>query len=169
MGSVGETILLGGRVALSLAVVLALMWFIAKRFSGRVDQGRRMPITVLGRHSLGRRSGLALVEVGGQVLLLGVSDTGISMLSEVTGGAASGESDGDTGVQDDDDGSSAGEDGPAVHRDFDALLAARTANGWQPRSTPPNGTRSPASALLDPATWVRAWGARHGVQRIGAR
>ncbi len=167
MGSVGETILLGGRVALSLAVVLALMWFIAKRLGGRAEQGRRVPITVLGRHSLGRRSGLAVVEVAGQVLLLGVSDTAITMLSQVTGAGDSTDdrvADGDAG--DDGDAGRAAPPAP-VRRGFDALLAARAANDWQPAAAQPNAIRPGPSALLDPATWARAWGSRHGAHRAG--
>jgi flagellar protein FliO/FliZ len=40
-------------------------------------------VQVVGRQSLGRRAGVAVVEVEGRRLLLGVTDQGVSMLTEL--------------------------------------------------------------------------------------
>ncbi len=80
-----DTALLGLRVALSLACVLGLIWFAGRRLqgSGAVRKQRTVPLTVLGRQSLGKGAGLVLVEVAGRVLLLGVGDQGVRLLTEV--------------------------------------------------------------------------------------
>ncbi len=89
-----DTALLGLRVALSLACVLGLIWFAGRRLQGSaaVRKQRSVPMTVLGRQSLGKGAGIALVEVAGRVLLLGVGDQGVRLLTEVVPDAASGES-----------------------------------------------------------------------------
>lgn len=93
-----ETLLLALRVALSLAAVLGLLWFLARRLGGVPGSRRQRPITVLARHSLSRRSGLAVVEIEGRRLLLGVSDSGVSLVTEL-----SAESHGGSRVTADDD------------------------------------------------------------------
>lgn len=79
-----ETLLLALRVALSLAAVLGLLWFLARRLGGVPGSRRQRPIAVLARHSLSRRSGLAVVEIEGRRLLLGVSDSGVSLVTELS-------------------------------------------------------------------------------------
>ncbi|MHB1065101.1 MAG: FliO/MopB family protein [Georgenia sp.] len=81
-----DTLLLGLRVALSLAVVLAVLWFVARQLNGRTAATRRVPITVLGRQNLSRRAGMAVVEVGGRTLVVGVTDTGVRLLTELDDG-----------------------------------------------------------------------------------
>ncbi len=76
-----SSVVLGLRVVLSLAVVLGLLWIIARRGGrGRV---KATTVQVVGRQSLGRRAGVAVVEVEGRRLLLGVTDQGVSMLTEL--------------------------------------------------------------------------------------
>jgi len=75
------------RVALSLACVLGLLWWLARRTAGRpgVRRPRAVtPIVVVGRQSLGGRASVALVEVAGRHLLLGIGEQGVSLLTEVT-------------------------------------------------------------------------------------
>ncbi|KAE8763393.1 FliO/MopB family protein [Georgenia thermotolerans] len=78
-----DSVLLGLRVALSLALVLVILWVIARKVNAGTSATRRVPVTVLGRQSLGRRSGVAVVEVAGRTLLLGVSDDGVRLLTEL--------------------------------------------------------------------------------------
>ncbi|GAA1647975.1 FliO/MopB family protein [Georgenia ruanii] len=78
-----DSVLLGLRVALSLALVLVILWVIARKVNAGTSASRRVPVTVLGRQSLGRRSGVAVVEVAGRTLLLGVSDDGVRLLTEL--------------------------------------------------------------------------------------
>jgi flagellar protein FliO/FliZ len=73
------------RVMLSLACVLGLIWFAGRKLSGTagVRRQRSVPLTVLGRQSLGKGAGIALVEVAGRVLLLGVGEQGVRVLTEI--------------------------------------------------------------------------------------
>lgn len=71
------------RMVVSLAVVVGLLLLIArfsqKRFKGRTGS----PLQVLHRQSLSRSSGVALVSVGGRMLLLGTTDQQVQMLTEI--------------------------------------------------------------------------------------
>lgn len=71
------------RMVVSLAVVVGLLLLIArvgqKRFKGRSGS----PLQVVHRQSLSRGSGVALVSVGGRMLLLGTTDQQVQMLTEV--------------------------------------------------------------------------------------
>ena len=79
-----SSLMLGLRVLLSLAVVLGLLWFLARRLSGtKAVRRRATDLAVIGKQSLGGKTGLALVEVGGRRLLLGVSEQGVNLLTEV--------------------------------------------------------------------------------------
>ncbi|WP_250448480.1 flagellar biosynthetic protein FliO [Actinotalea sp. C106] len=79
-----SSLVLGLRVLLSLAVVLGLLWFLARRLSGtKAVRRRATDLAVIGKQSLGGKTGLALVEVGGRRLLLGVSEQGVNLLTEV--------------------------------------------------------------------------------------
>lgn len=86
------------RGLLSLGVVLGLVWFASKRLSGQRlttqrstaaprrpgvarARGRSNPITVVGRQSLGGRVSLALVDVGEERFLLGVSEHGVTVVT----------------------------------------------------------------------------------------
>lgn len=79
------------RVAVSLAAVLGLLWWLARRTGAR-PAGRggsllrprtTVQLAVVGRQSLGGRSSVALVAVGERRLLLGVSEHGVTLLTEV--------------------------------------------------------------------------------------
>lgn len=91
-----ETLLLGLRVALSLAVVLVLLWLGARQFRDRTAGGRRpTSLTVLARQSLGRHAGVAVVEVEGSLFLLGTGDTGVRLLAQLDGGTPEGRAEAD--------------------------------------------------------------------------
>ena len=78
-------LVLGLRVALSLACVLGVLWFLARRLqgTGAVKRQRTAALSVVARQSLGGRTGVALVEIGDRRLLLGVSEHGVNLLTEV--------------------------------------------------------------------------------------
>ena len=84
------------RLVLSLATVLTLMVFLARYLRQRQlgtgsglglggSQRRRKapPLEVVSRHGLSRGSSLAVVRVSGQLLLLGVTDSRVSVLREL--------------------------------------------------------------------------------------
>jgi flagellar protein FliO/FliZ len=82
------------RLVVSLAVVLLLLVFLARYLnnrqlgSGRAVglPGRRKPLAdveVLSRHGLSRGSSLAVVRAGGRLLLVGVTETSVTVLREL--------------------------------------------------------------------------------------
>ncbi len=81
-----DTLVLVGRVGLSLVCVLGLVWFLARKFDKHGVGGRTrrsVPVQVVGRQSLGGRSSVAVVAVEGRQFLLGVGEQGVSMLTEL--------------------------------------------------------------------------------------
>ncbi|GGC01689.1 FliO/MopB family protein [Cellulomonas carbonis] len=85
-----SSVVLGLRVVLSLACVLGLIWYANRRLSGTGRAGaavrrirRAQPMTLVSRQSLGGKNGLALVDVGGRRLVLGVGEHGVTLLTEV--------------------------------------------------------------------------------------
>ena len=90
-GSVVGTLL---RLILSLGMVLTLMVFLARYLSKRQNGGgsgigasarrrKGLPLEVLTRQGLSRGSSLAVVRVSGQLLLLGVTESTVSVLREL--------------------------------------------------------------------------------------
>lgn len=90
-GSVGGTLV---RLFLSLATVLTLMVFLARylrqrQIGGGLGMGatqrlkRSLPLEVVTRQGLSRGSSLAVVRVSGQLLLLGVTESTVSVLREL--------------------------------------------------------------------------------------
>ena len=82
------------RLVVSLAVVLLLLVFLARYLNKRQLgggrgvglPGRRKPLAdveVLSRHGLSRGSSLAVVRAGGRLLLVGVTETSVSVLREL--------------------------------------------------------------------------------------
>jgi flagellar protein FliO/FliZ len=74
-----------GRLAVSMAVVLTLLGLAAKLLRRRGlggTGGGSTRIEVLARHGLGRTSSVQLVRVAGRTLVLGVTDTSVSLLGE---------------------------------------------------------------------------------------
>ncbi|SDQ19807.1 flagellar biosynthetic protein FliO [Quadrisphaera sp. DSM 44207] len=72
------------RVAVSLAAVLGLVWLLA-RGARRTGAGRVAPASrfaVVGRQSLGRSAGVAVVRVGDRALVLGVTEQSVRLLAE---------------------------------------------------------------------------------------
>ena len=71
------------RVIFSLAVVVGLLLLVA-RFAGRRFQGKAgSGIQVLQRQQLSRGSSVALVDVAGRVLVLGMTEHQVSLLTEL--------------------------------------------------------------------------------------
>jgi flagellar protein FliO/FliZ len=83
-----DTVALVGRLLVSLAAVLGVMWLLARRMrkGGRMKDSRL--IDVLGRQQLSRNASVAVVRVGDQALVIGVTDTQVSVLGDTDLGAA---------------------------------------------------------------------------------
>jgi flagellar biogenesis protein FliO len=82
------------RLVVSLAIVLLLLVFLARCLNKRQLGGGRgvgLPgrskpladVEVLSRHGLSRGSSLAVVRAGGRLLLVGVTETSVSVLREL--------------------------------------------------------------------------------------
>jgi flagellar protein FliO/FliZ len=146
-----DTAVLGLRVALSLACVLGLIWFAGRRLQGTaaLRKPRSVPMTVLGRQTLGTGASLALVEIAGRVLLLGVGEQGVRVLTELDVPAAPDAAGRATEVREEIDLSSllAGDGGAA-------------ASSGEPVAPASAAIASSAGALhgsvLSPDTWRRA-------------
>ncbi|WP_413601991.1 FliO/MopB family protein [Curtobacterium sp. Curtsp57] len=87
-----DTLVITLRVALSLGVVLALMWVLHRRVSkgqfgaGKKPRGRRSAaVEVVARQGIGGKASVVVVDVEGERLVLGVTEHGVSLL---TSGAA---------------------------------------------------------------------------------
>ena len=77
-----DQLLLALRVAVSLAVVIGMIWALAK-VTRRWNPTRSAAIQVVSKVSLSKRSSLIVVGVGDRGMLLGVTDHGITQLGEV--------------------------------------------------------------------------------------
>jgi|HubBroStandDraft_6_1064221.scaffolds.fasta_scaffold2389579_1 flagellar protein FliO/FliZ len=82
--SVGALI---GRMVVSLGLVIALMWLVAKFARKRMGAASRrsadpLRLQVLARQSVGKNASVTLVRSGDRALLLGVTDHTVSLLSD---------------------------------------------------------------------------------------
>lgn len=84
-----STFLLFVRVGFSLAVVLAMIWGVA-RFARRrgslPSRGSDPHLEVVARRTLGRRGSLVVVETAGHTLLVGVTDASIALVADLSDG-----------------------------------------------------------------------------------
>jgi flagellar biosynthetic protein FliO len=77
-----DQLLLALRVAVSLAIVIGMIWALSK-VTRRWNPTRSAAIQVVSKVSLSKRSSLIVVGVGDRGMLLGVTDHGITQLGEV--------------------------------------------------------------------------------------
>jgi flagellar protein FliO/FliZ len=75
------------RLLISLAVVLGLMlgaaWVMRRKGGSLMRRmGKGMPLEVLARQSLGRTASVQVVRLGDRALVLGVTDTQVTYLTE---------------------------------------------------------------------------------------
>jgi len=77
-----------GRMVVSLGLVIALMWLVAKfarkrmGAAGRRGGGDPLRLQVLARQNIGKNASVTLVRSGDRALLLGVTDHSVSLLSD---------------------------------------------------------------------------------------
>jgi flagellar biogenesis protein FliO len=70
------------RVAVSLAAVLGLLWYLQRRFAGRLGVHQRGDVAVLSRTPLGAKSQAVVLEAHGRRYLLGVTEHGVNVLDD---------------------------------------------------------------------------------------
>jgi len=74
------------RATLALVFVVGLMFALAwaaRRFGPVIRAERGLGVRVLGHVALGQRASLALVRLGGAILLLGVTQNSVNLLKEM--------------------------------------------------------------------------------------
>lgn len=125
-----DLLALFGRVVLSLALVLAVLWFAARGLRrGQRRSSAGVSLEVLARAPLAQRSSVAIVQVGQRALVLGVTESRIELLSEHPLE--------DVVVV------------PPIDPQLDGSQLDQTALGHQPATGPLAGS------LLSPTTWRR--------------
>jgi flagellar protein FliO/FliZ len=118
------------RVVLSLGVVLLLMWFIGRTASRRMSGPHASLVRLLGRQSVGRSASVAVVGVGERVLVVGVTESGVRLLTEL--------------------------DADEVDLPLPMEATHATVPAGPALETPTNGV-VPAGSLLSGQTWKQAW------------
>ncbi|MGY4643743.1 FliO/MopB family protein [Cellulomonas sp. URHB0016] len=79
-------LMLALRVLLSLACVIALIWYVGRRWGGQsrsAGTSREANVQVVGRQSMGRHAGVAVVAVGSRRLLIGYGEQQVNLLTEL--------------------------------------------------------------------------------------
>jgi flagellar protein FliO/FliZ len=82
-----DTLVIALRVALSLGVVLALMWVLHRRmqkgqFGAARARGRRSAsVEVVARQGIGGKASVVVVDIDGERLVLGVAEQGVTLLT----------------------------------------------------------------------------------------
>lgn len=78
-----DTLVLALRVALSLAVVLAALWFLQRRVSRSTRVKRAASaVTVVTRQGISPKASVVVVDVEGSRYLLGVTEQSVTLLSQ---------------------------------------------------------------------------------------
>jgi len=82
-----STALLFLRMGLSLGIILAMIWGAARvvRRKGVARTVDGAELQIVGRRSVGRRSSLLVVNAGERTLLVGCTDTQVSLVADLTG------------------------------------------------------------------------------------
>ncbi len=81
-----DTVFLALRVIVSLAAVLAVIWYAHKRLT-KVSRAAQVanPITVISRQGLSPKSSVVIIEAEGKRFVLGVTEQSVSVLYERDG------------------------------------------------------------------------------------
>jgi flagellar protein FliO/FliZ len=141
-----DTVALIGRVLVSLAAVLGVMWVIARRMRGSTKKRGTRLLEVLDRQQLSRNATVAVIRIGDQALVVGVTDNQVNVLGDTDLAAAQ-------AVLAENEGSRR----PAGARR--APTASRTVRVQKETPAPAVPTDAPARAnalagsALSPATW----------------
>lgn len=78
-----DTVVVGLRVVLSLGVVLALLWVLQKRLvkGGRAGGRATSQVSVVARQGVGAKASVVVVDVEGERLVLGVTESSVTVLA----------------------------------------------------------------------------------------
>jgi flagellar protein FliO/FliZ len=81
-----ETVFVALRVALSLAAVLGLLWYVQRRVtrSGPAKRNASL-VTVVGRQGIGQKASVVVVDIEGTRFVLGVTEQSVNVLHSSAG------------------------------------------------------------------------------------
>jgi flagellar protein FliO/FliZ len=143
-----QTVELAGRLILSLAVVLAVVWLLARKLRGGARIKDTRLIDVLSRQQLTRTASVAVVRVGDKALVIGVTDTGVNVLGETDLSAAQ------AAAENAKQAKAARKPAAPSHRRPTATAAAAPPRPAPPVAVAVDGQRGPlAGSALSPQTW----------------
>ena len=152
-----ESLVVALRVALSLAVVFGLIWFIHRKLtSGGKARLAVTPITVLGKQAVGQKASVVVVDADGKRFILGVTEQSITVIH---GGVAPSAAFAEVLAEStpaDADASQEAESEPAARP---VAVAARTATTPLEAGLVAPGSRVPGAlggSILSPSTWRQA-------------
>lgn len=133
------------RVIFSLGVVLAVLWFVQRRYARATGlRGKAAdPISVVSRRGIGQKAAIVVVDMGGKRFMLGVTDQAVNVLHSEDAPAA--EPATETAAQ-------------AFSRTLAAVPGGEAVND---PATPRRHRKAQAPGLLEgsillPSTWARA-------------
>jgi len=86
-----KTVGLAVQVVLSLGLVLGLMWLLARGLRGKVNARGAGVLELVARVPVTRGSSVAVVRVADQVLVLGITETQVNVLTVVDSAEMEGE------------------------------------------------------------------------------
>ena len=121
------------RIGVSLGIILALMWGLARLARKPLAARAGGAVAVLSRQNVSRHASVVVVRVADRALVLGVTEQQVTMLTETELAAV-------------------GDSAPAVQRsavDLDQPEAAATSSEQRP-------TGRLAGSVLSPHTWTQA-------------
>ena len=76
-----DAVIIAVRAAVSLAVVLGVVWFLHRRLTrGSNARPAARPVALIGRQSVGQKASVVVIEVDGTRFLLGVTEQSVSVL-----------------------------------------------------------------------------------------
>lgn len=157
------------RVVVSLAVVLGLVWALGQAARRRGTGGAQAAVTVIGRQPLSRSASVAVVRVGGQALVLGVTDSSVTLLGRVDPAEVVAPTEIPAETSAPAPAATAQQASPAFEHVLAAVgaqpqpatraeLRARTGSISAAPPEQPVGSSVLAGSALSPATWTRAVG-----------
>ncbi|MEQ6901963.1 flagellar biosynthetic protein FliO [Nocardioides sp. YIM 152588] len=148
---------LGFRLVGCLALVVGLLFLIARFANRRFTAAAGAPVQVIARQQITRSSGIAVVTVGDRVLVVGTTDQQVSLLAElepdelvdpVVPGADLDDLDAFGGLDDLEERDHLEERGG---RDREPVAAGRVPSQRRADAAPTDGAL--AGSVLSPATW----------------
>lgn len=154
-----ESLVVALRVALSLAVVFGLIWYIHRRLTrGGKARLTATPITVLGKQAVGQKASVVVVDADGKRFILGVTEHSITVIH---GGVAPAAAFADVLAEATpaETGTETGTETSQTPAPRPVAVAARTAAAPTETGLVAPGSRLPGAlggSILSPSTWRQA-------------